>query len=737
MSFGGSFTRPNLHTWSQSLAPGISFGIESTEAANAMFTTANFPNASSGNLTDARELYALLTGRVTSITGNAILDEAGQYQYNGMQVQRGSIDEIGLFVQDSWRLRPNLTINAGLRWEVQRPFVPGADNYSTASYADVFGVSGLDASGQPNLFKPGVMSGRPTEFVRYPKGSGAYKVDYGNFAPSIGGAWTPPAQQGWLGRVLGKEGDSVFRAGYSKAYSRNGMSDYSGIFGSNPGSSITATRNSALGNLNLDGRGLPVLLRDINRLGPAPFPTTPDYPLTVAKGTAQITNSVNVFDPNLKTPYAHSWTLGWQRALTRQMAVEIRYVGTRGRNLWQTQNYNEVNIIENGFLDEFRRAQANLQANIAAGRGNTFAYTGVPGTSPLPIYLAYFSGIGGSQAGDPARYTSSLFRSTNFINPLAANNPNPYTPASSNSNSGLYGTPERRANALAAGLPANLFVVNPGLLGGANVRTNRLSSHYDALQIELRRRLSQGLQMQASYAFGNSYLSDYYSLRKPILDSIDTGGEGTVRHAFKTDWVYELPFGRGRRFGSNAGAVLDRIIGGWSFAGTARIQSGEVVDFGNVRLVGMTVDELKKLYGLYEYPQVFTQNAPMRFYRLPQDIIENSQRASAVSATSATGYGPLGPPTGRYVAPANGPDCIEVAAGFGDCGTRVLEIVGPMVRFVDLSVVKRVTITGRINAEFRGEFLNAFNHPTVNGGTTGVVTPSASRVIQLVSRVNW
>jgi hypothetical protein len=54
-----------------------------------------------------------------------------------------------------------------------------------------------------------------------------------------------------------------------------------------------------------------------------------------------------------------------------------------------------------------------------------------------------------------------------------------------------------------------------------------------------------------------------------------------------------------------------------------------------------------------------------------------------------------------------------------------------------LSVVKRVTITGRINAEFRGEFLNAFNHPTVNGGTTGVVTPSASRVIQLVSRVNW
>ena len=50
-------------------------------------------------------------------------------------------------------------------------------------------------------------------------------------------------------------------------------------------------------------------------------------------------------------------------------------------------NINEINIKTNGFVDEFRKAQANLQANIAAGRGATFAYTGAPGTSPLPIFL--------------------------------------------------------------------------------------------------------------------------------------------------------------------------------------------------------------------------------------------------------------------------------------------------------------------------------------------------------------
>ena len=75
-------------------------------------------------------------------------------------------------------------------------------------------------------------------------------------------------------------------------------------------------------------------------------------------------------------PFADTWTIGLQRSLGRDFAVEARYVGTRSRENWQTINYNETNIFENGFLNEFRVAQANLRANIAAGRGGTFAYTG-------------------------------------------------------------------------------------------------------------------------------------------------------------------------------------------------------------------------------------------------------------------------------------------------------------------------------------------------------------------------
>src|SRR5258708_20038061 len=100
-------------------------------------------------------------------------------------------------------------------------------------------------------------------------------------------------------------------------------------------------------------------------------------------------------------------------------------------------------IVENGFLKEFRLAQTNLKANIAAGRGNTFAYTGVPGTSPLPIYLAYFSGIPAARAGDPAVYTSSSFGSTNFTNPLPVYTPNPFTPPAPTPPPPLPGDPPR------------------------------------------------------------------------------------------------------------------------------------------------------------------------------------------------------------------------------------------------------------------------------------------------------
>ncbi len=736
----------------QMQVPQINFGIVSGDPADSMFTTANFPGANNTDLTNARTLYAMLTGRVSTITGEARLDEATDgYVYLGESIQRARIHDYGFYVADTWRWKPNFTVNMGLRYELQTPFRPLNNSYSTATLGDVCGVSGIGADGVCNLFQPNVQTGQKPVFIQYDEGVNAYDTDRNNFAPNLGFAWSLGGTNGLMGSIFGRqEGDSVIRAGYSLGYNRPGMSDFTGEIDDNPGVQITANREQGLGNFG--GPPGSVFVRNPAQLGPPAFPPTRVYPLTDV-----VTGDVHIFARDLQVPYSQTWTAGWQRVVSRNMAVEARYVGTRALGAWNTFDYNEHNILENGFLNEFRLAQQNLRANIAAGRGNTFRYFGAgTGTAPLPIFLAYFSGLPASQAGSASAYTSTLFANSTFVNPLAIFNPQPFASANA-----LDADQARINNALRAGLPANFLVANPDLLGGAEVTANSGYNRYDGAQLLLTRRMSDGLQFGLNYTFGKGYISERYSLRTPRKKVLDSGEEGGVTHAFKGNWVYELPFGEGRRFGSGAGSWTNRLIGGWFVDGIARIQSGRILDFGNVRLVGMTREEFQKSVKLR-----FDNTTGGGIYMLPQDIIDNTVRAFSVSATSLTGYGQLGPPEGRYLAPASGPDCVEIAQtfdnnqpnivdGFGDCGVNNLIATGPrQVRF-DISIGKRTRIAGNVNFEFRAEMLNAFNHPWFEPQTgfdedtaalsynrqdlfrVDSVGENSSRIIQLVFRVNW
>lgn len=731
LNMGVSWTQYTYWGWFETMVPTMSFGLVTGDPALGMFNTANFPGAASTNLTAAQNLYALLTGRVSAIAANARLDEdTNKYVYVGRGMQRARMPEFGFFAQDSWRLRPDLTLNLGVRYGVQLPFYPLNDSFTFATLADVCGISGVGGDGTCNMFQPGVLTGKTPEFNQYKKGTKAYDVDWNNFAPSVGMAWTTGGQGGLLGTLLGQQGDSVIRGGYSRAYSRGGMNDFTGRVGANPGLVIDASRNASLGNLGT----LPLLFRETNRLGAPAFAETPAYPLTDV-----VTGDVNIFDSGLQVPYADSFTVGLQRSLGRSMAVEVRYVGTRSRDGWLTLNHNEINIFENGFLSEFRAAQANLEANIAAGRGGNFKYYGPgTGTSPLPIMLAYFSGLPNSAAGDPARYTSTNFSSNTFLNPLAKYNPNVFSFASN-----LYTNATLRGNAITAGLPRNFFIVNPDLQGGANMAVNRNDTNYNALQVELRRRLSGGLQFQASYALGKMMQSRWETFRKDDIWVRDVGSPGDISQVFKANVVYDLPFGQGQRFANDLNPILDRIVGGWTLSLVSRIQSGQLVDLGNVRLVGMSADDVKDLYKVR-----IDEND--RVWILPQDVIDNTIKAFSVSATSPTGYGTLGPPTGRYFAPANGPDCIEVdnGANYGDCGVRSLVVAGPRFQEHDITISKRIRLKGRTNIEFRAEILNAFNNtnfvPVSGIGNqiasyeiTSLTGANTARVMQFVFRVNW
>ena len=140
------------------------------------------------------------------------------------------------------------------------------------------------------------------------------------------------------------------------------------------------------------------------------------------------------------------------------------------------------------------------------------------------------------------------------------------------------GTAAFRANAAAAGLPANFFVANPDLLGGAFMTANVGATKYNSLQLELKRRSAQGLQFQTSYVFGYGYLLDWETFRADPFWLRDAGDPGDVSHQFKANVVYDLPFGHNRRWGANAGGALERLIGGWQLGLATRFQSGRLID---------------------------------------------------------------------------------------------------------------------------------------------------------------
>src|SRR5262249_6110644 len=150
-------------------------------------------------------------------------------------------------------------------------------------------------------------------------------------------------------------------------------------------------------------------------------------------------------DPNLAIPYVQQWSFGYEREITRDMAFEVRYVANHAVKVWRANNFNEINIYENGFLKEFQNAQKNL-----AARGGTSFAPGCATCVALPIFDKYFAGLASSSGYTNATFISNL--NQNNIGTLA--------------NSLAFSTTYRanRENP-ANGIPANFFVANPNAAG--------------------------------------------------------------------------------------------------------------------------------------------------------------------------------------------------------------------------------------------------------------------------------
>jgi hypothetical protein len=722
-NIGTSFTRLNLWITDATVVPAVNFGISSTLAGDTTaFNAFSSLQATVGQQAGAAAFYAQLSGRMSLLTRYVGLSESGNYTPQGFFTSRASQTEYGIYGQDSWRIKPNLTLTGGLRWEVQGPFTVLNNTITQVGYAGLFGESGTD-----NLFKPGVLTGSPTTYTRFTKGSKTNNTAYGNFAPSFGFNWSPNFKSGLLRKLGGESGQTVLRGGFSMAYVREGLNTFLSIMAANPGQTIDASQNTsgspfALATGLYFRNGLPALA--------AAVPTQPNLP-----NTGFITDSANAFAPNLKTGYVESWTFGIQREIKKDNVFEIRYVGNRGHQLWRQVDLNEQVMFENGTLAEFKLAQANTLANLAAGRGFTMKYFGAgTGTVPLPILFKEIQSttVGGvpSDVNNPAHYASTLWANSTVLAGLNPLNSNPgagrccvgfWGVITSTLNEATFGP-----NRAAWGVPLNFFIVNMNKRGGSFLINNGGQTWYDAVTLEFRRRFSKGLLVQSNYtlgkALGNTFASSSvvfdqpatlrdYHLRKGVSPFDITQG-------FKTNFIYELPFGRGKQFLGSSKGIVNGLLGDWTFNGNIRIQSGSPFSFGNVQLVGMTAKELQKAIGVYRgQPNSDNSAFTKEVYFLPLDIRLNTFRANNTSFTAAGAVYTQGAPTGRFIAPFGFNSCAQGI--IGQCGYNNLILKGPSFFRFDLSLAKKIKFTERMNLEMRAEALNAFNNINWLVGSAG------------------
>ena len=504
-----------------------------------------------------RALMALY-GTTPQISANFLFDRDGKaLPVGSSQAREFAANEYEVFGQDSWRVRPNLTLTLGLRYGYATPpwETSGLQVTPTANIHEFIEqrVNAM-ASGIPNNQLPllafdlaGKANGRQSYFP----------PDRNNFAPRVAFAYSPNFDSSFLKTIFGGPGKSSIRGGFSTAYNHLGgafvvTSDLSGAFGlSTPRINqsgvldySTAPRFTGLGSL-------PALPFSIPTGG---FPTV---------ASADTSNLGFVIDNTLKTPYVLQYNLSWQRDLGHRLTVEASYVATLGRKLLAKADISAplIHFRDPASGQTFTQAVQALQPFIRNG-------TPASGVPNQPFFQNIMTNLA----------TSTLNATQRAYNILVANAPS-WTDA-------LF----------------SMDVVSGGSRFGRNTFfqqqfqslpawTNMGSSSFHGANIILRKRFSGSAQFDFNYTFSKaidngSAVENSARLGGQIADIFNPRGnfgpsDFDAKHNFNANGIAELPFGRGKRFGGSVSGWQDQIIGGWDLAGIFRYRTGLPTGVGN------------------------------------------------------------------------------------------------------------------------------------------------------------
>jgi hypothetical protein len=530
------------------------------------------------SVNDLRDALAAVIGRYSQYSANLVYDASGQLQPVGTPSARSfATEEYEGYIQDSWRMRPNFTLNYGIRWSTSTPVYErnGIQVVPNVNLTDYFNqrVAGSNAGTpftDPITF---VLGGKANNAAGY------YKQDWNNWAPSVSFAWSPNPPDNLFGKIFGRDGKSVIRGGFRMTYDRIG-SQLAVNFDLNNLAGFTSARNINANTFDVTPDALGPLFSgfnpDVRALdfpgSTGPIPPTLQFPLTVpADEDQRIETSL---DQGITTPYNYSFNLSYGRELGKGLSFEASYVGRFARKLLASRDIMQMNNLRDpqsgwtvyqamsALVDaRYRNAQITDVPNLAFFN-NLFPFMpewwGDTSLTPTQAAYAFLApvDVGGLDIID---YT--------FLQLLWDDSP------------GCTTCPR-------GGGPAkfNNMFYQPQF-GALSAFSTIAHSNYNSLQLSLRQRLREDLTFDVNYTYGHSLdnasgLQNSTSYGTAFIvnalfpDQNYATSDFDARHIVNANWVVGLPFGRGKRFLTNSSGFVEQVFGGWQSTGIFRWNSG-------------------------------------------------------------------------------------------------------------------------------------------------------------------
>ena len=549
--------------------------------------------------------------------------------------------QYNFYGQDEWRARKNLTVTYGVRWEINRP--------------------ATDSSEPPHVpDKPIDGSQGPVTFVK--ADSWWKRGNFGALAPRIGVSWSPFGNK------------TVIHAGYGISFDPIATYEAAAAANSLPGLAYTCTAATyapptpgcaSVPNVRIS-QGFPQVLPPPSGVKPSSFLSPP------AQLLGQAPNVV-VIDPNLQQATVHQWNLSIQRQLPGDLVLQVAYVGNRGERLYSQLDANQISAAP--IVPQFLTMQTNL--NNKCKPDGSGCPAGVTGQS-IPLVT---SGI----------LTSAFVNSSATITDLQQN-------AAGN----FAGRIEQTT--LKAHLRPNQQ------FGSAMFLSNSADSIYHSMQTTLRKRFSGGLLFNFAYTLskviddqsGDPIVTTFTPTSVATLDNrnlrLDRArADFDQKHVIILTWIYELPFGRGKRFMNTNSRILNGLLGGWSLQGFNSNMSGE--------------------------PFSISSGSKTAFYSTA-----TNSRAVLVGSTLPSHSLK---PKANTVGPAFFQDASAFAlAAPGQTGMGRNLFNGPWYWDIDGAISKSFQPTERIKISYRLEAFNALNHTnfrklsSASVGSTSIISPN-------------